>query len=178
MLIHIWITPESVITISVIEIKIYLIFCICKFSLDFRSYSLLSTHENVDLLNVTVISKKTKKNRNFRFTFDIDRWNMQATLWDSWANGLTFVSRKMRFMGGNVRICVFCYINTVKPKWLNRINWMNRKICQVRNFLFFIFALSTPKLSLNRSKTASPLRFGLTVLYCICINKKISIHFK
>ena len=32
--------------------------------------------------------------------------------------------------------------------------------------IFFIFAFFKPKRSLNRSKSAGPLRFGLTVFYC------------
>ena len=37
-------------------------------------------------------------------------------------------------------------------------------------FHFFIFAFFKPKLSLNRSKTADPFRFGLTMLYSSCLN--------
>ena len=47
---------------------------------------------------------------------------------------------------------------------------MNRKIFQIGIFLFFIFAFLKPKLSLNRSKMVDPLRFDLTVLYCIFLN--------
>ena len=35
------------------------------------------------------------------------------------------------------------------------------------DFKNFLFAIFKPKLFLNQSKTADPLRFGLTVLYCM-----------
>merc|ERR1719239_2030067 len=57
-------------------------------------------------------------------------------------------------------------ITRLNRKRLNQIYWMNRKIFQVRNCSFLSFACFKPKLSLNRSKMADSLRFGLTVLYC------------
>ena len=57
---------------------------------------------------------------------------------------------------------------------------MNRKINEVRNFSFLYLCSFKPKLSLNRSKRADPLRFGLTLLYCIStlpgFNKKNLLH--
>ena len=57
-------------------------------------------------------------------------------------------------------------ITWLNRKRLNRIYWMNVKIYQVRNFSFLYLCFFKSKLSLNRSKSAGPLRFGLTMLYC------------
>ena len=56
--------------------------------------------------------------------------------------------------------------NKVKPKTLKPNLLDEPKDISSPEF-FFIFAFLKPKLSLNRSKSAGPLRFGLTVLYCI-----------
>ena len=58
--------------------------------------------------------------------------------------------------------------NTVKPKTF-KPNLLNEPKDISSPEFFFIFTFLKPKLSLNQSKTADPLRFGLTVLYCISI---------
>ena len=55
--------------------------------------------------------------------------------------------------------------NTVKPKAFKPNLLDEPKDIKSGIFLFFIFAFFKPKLFLNRSQMAGPLKFGLTVLY-------------
>ena len=64
----------------------------------------------------------------------------------------------------------------VKPKTFNPNLLHEQKDISGPEF-FFIFAFFKPKLSLNRGKTANPLRFGLTVLFCIYQLKLIQRYF-
>ena len=63
-------------------------------------------------------------------------------------------------------------ITRLNRKCLNRIFWWNVKSI---NFYFYFYAIFKPKLSLNQSKNAGPLDFGLTLLYC---NSKVSHNTK
>ena len=56
--------------------------------------------------------------------------------------------------------------NTFKPKTF-KPNLLDESKDMSGPEVFFIFAFYKPKPSLNRSKTAGPIRLGLTVLYCI-----------
>jgi len=71
--------------------------------------------------------------------------------------------------------CITPY-NMVKPKTF-KPNLLDEPKCISSPEFFFIFAIFNPKLSLNRSKTADPLRFGLTVLYCTLGSDHSSLRF-
>ena len=63
-------------------------------------------------------------------------------------------------------------ITRLNRNHLNRIYWMNRKICQGQSFsslYLWDFAFYKLKLCLNRSKTSGSLRFGLTVFYVLSV---------
>ena len=93
---------------------------------------------------------------------------------ETWSVGVIMscpLSILSRVEMGNINAIYYYYCYTVTPSCSLKPKWIGRSRVFRFNHTFF-----KPKLSLNRSKTAGPLSFGLTVLYCISFKYYFQVY--